>query len=64
MILKFFNLKNGIGIKGQIVRKQVRDQTSMEANKSLKVTVYPLILLVLTFIVLKGSLFLIYLLVK
>ena len=30
MMLKNFNLKNGIGIKGQKVRKQVR---SMEANK-------------------------------
>ena len=29
-------LKNGIGLKGQKVHKQVKDQRSMKANKKLK----------------------------
>ena len=35
-MLKIFSLKNGIGIGGQKVCKQVEDQRSMEANKSFK----------------------------
>ena len=31
--MKFSILKNGIGIKSQKVRKQVRLQSSLEANK-------------------------------
>ena len=33
MLKKFQFLKNGIGIEGQKVPKQVRDQTITEANK-------------------------------